>query len=87
MTWLVAYLPLHPPAPPPQLSLSSLRTVTALRNFRGALARAGDDLEEWRARGANTLPARQTVLLDANEEEGWDLAMALLRPREVGPAG
>ena len=37
--------------------------------------------QEWRVRAM--LPARQTVLLDANDGEGWDLAEALLRPREV----
>lgn len=29
------------------------------------------------------LPARLTVVLDANDGEGWDLAEGLLRPREV----
>ncbi|GAB4817926.1 hypothetical protein N2152v2_004972 [Parachlorella kessleri] len=64
-----------------QLALPSLRTLAALRTFRQSLARSGHDLEEWRVRAV--LPARDTVVLDENDGEGWDLAEGLLRAREV----
>ena len=41
-------------------------------------------LQEWRVRAV--LPARDTVVLDENDGEGWDLAEGLLRAREVRQA-
>lgn len=64
-----------------QLGLPFLRSTTSLRNWRTTFQRCDYDLDEWRARSG--LSAKQMALLDANDGAGWDLAAALLRPREV----
>ncbi|KAL0031978.1 hypothetical protein WJX79_009976 [Trebouxia sp. C0005] len=64
-----------------QLSIAKLRTGNGLKAFNTALKASGFDLMSWR-RKAN-LPARDTVILDADDGSGWGLAEALLRPREI----
>ena len=68
-----------------QLGLPFMRAPTTLRNWKNTFARCGYDLEEWRMK--SSLSARQTVLLDADDGLGWDLASGLLRPREVESDG
>lgn len=64
-----------------QLSIAKLRTGNGLKAFNTALKASGFDLMSWR-RKAN-LPARDTAILDADDGSGWELAEALLRPREI----
>ncbi len=64
-----------------QLSIAKLRLGNGLKAFNTALKASGFDLMCWR-RKAN-LPARNTAILDADDGSGWELAEALLRPREI----
>lgn len=64
-----------------QLGLPFLRSTTSLRNWRTTFARCDYDLDTWRSRAG--LSGKQTALLDSKDGAGWDLAAALLRPREV----
>ncbi len=52
-----------------------------LKAFNTALKASAFDLMSWR-RKAN-LSARDTAILDADDGSGWELAEALLRPREI----
>ncbi|KAL0019460.1 hypothetical protein WJX77_005863 [Trebouxia sp. C0004] len=64
-----------------QLSIAKLRTGNGLKAFNTALKASGFDLMSWR-RKAN-LSAKDTAILDADDGSGWELAEALLRPREI----
>ena len=64
-----------------QLGLPFMRSQSTLKNWRGTFARCGYDLEEWRSLAS--LSSRQTALLDADDNAGWDIAAGLLRPRKV----
>ena len=64
-----------------QLALGRVRTSTGLMAFNKALKHNNFDLMAWRRRAA--LPAKETAVLDADDGAGWELAEALLRPREI----
>lgn len=64
-----------------QLTIPKLRTAASIKSFNSQLKRYDYDLLAWRDNAR--LSARDTVLLDANNGAGWDLASALLRPRKI----
>ena len=64
-----------------QLALPSLRTNSGLVTFNKGLKRCGYDLFLWRDANKGQLTASKTVVLDAGDGAGWELARALLRPR------
>ena len=64
-----------------QLALPSLRTNSGLVTFNKSLKRFGYDLFLWRNANKSQLTKSKTVILDAGDGAGWDLARALLRPR------
>ena len=64
-----------------QLALPSLRTNSGLVTFNKSLKRFGYDLFLWRDANKGQLSRSKTVVLDAGDGAGWDLARQLLRPR------
>ena len=64
-----------------QLALPSLRTNSGLVTFNKSLKRCGYDLFLWRDANKGQLSRSKTVVLDAGDGAGWDLARQLLRPR------
>jgi serine/threonine protein kinase len=64
-----------------QLALPSLRTNSGLVTFNKSLKRCGYDLFLWRDANKGQLSRSKTVVLDAGDGAGWDLARSLLRPR------
>lgn len=64
-----------------QLAIPKLRSASGLQKFNSALKEADYDIHTWRARAS--LPAKETAILDAEDSAGWELAEALLRPREI----
>ena len=64
-----------------QLALPKLRTDTGLKSFNSSLKSVGYDLTAWRKRAG--LSSKDTIVLDADDSAGWQLAEALLRPREI----
>ena len=64
-----------------QLAVAKLRTGTGLKAFNNSLKGVGFDLMAWRKKA--NLSARETAILDGGEGSGWELAEALLRPRQI----
>ena len=64
-----------------QLAIPKLRSAAGIRAFNAAYRKVRYNLAAWRA--SESLPARETELLDADGGAGWDLADALLRPRDI----
>lgn len=52
-----------------------------LQAFHTGFKRCRYNLDRWRT--VSTFKPHQTAVLDANGGAGWELAEALLRPREV----
>ena len=64
-----------------QLALPKLRSSSGLKAFNSSLESVEYDLMAWRRR-ANMSP-KDTAILDADDSAGWELAEALLRPRQI----
>ena len=64
-----------------QLALPKLRSSTSVKKFNNQLKEHRYDLMSWQE--SERLSARDTALLDANYGAGWNLAEALLRPRNI----
>lgn len=64
-----------------QLALPKLRSSTSIKKFNNQLKEHRYDLMSWQE--SERLSARDTALLDANYGAGWNLAEALLRPRNI----
>lgn len=64
-----------------QLTLPFLRSPSALKNWKNTMIRLNHNVQEWRSKAR--LSARQTALLDEDDEMGWDLLEGLLRTREI----
>ena len=64
-----------------QLALSKVRSDSGLKAFNSALQKASFDLTAWRKRAG--LAAKETTVLDFDDGAGWELAEALLRPRQI----
>ncbi|KAI8111017.1 hypothetical protein M9434_004590 [Picochlorum sp. BPE23] len=64
-----------------QLALPFLRSPSALKNWKNTMIRLNHNVQEWRSKAR--LSARQTALLDEDDELGWDLLEGLLRTREI----
>ena len=64
-----------------QLALPKLRSGTGLKTFNSSLKSVGYDLSAWRRRAS--LSSKETAVLDADDSAGWELAEALLRPRQI----
>lgn len=64
-----------------QLAIPKLRTSSNIKSFNTQLNKQGYDLVAWRKR--ERLSPKDTALLDANNGAGWELASALLRPRNI----
>lgn len=64
-----------------QLAVPKLRSASGIKNFNQQYKKARFDLKTWRA--SEQLTARESAVLDANNGVGWDLAAALLRPRDI----
>lgn len=64
-----------------QLAIPKLRTAANIKAFNTQLRKQGHDLMAWKQ--AERLSQKETALLDAADGAGWDLASALLRPRNI----
>ncbi len=64
-----------------QLAVPRLRSASAIKAFNQQFRRCCHDLRTWR--DSERLSPRDTQVLDANGGLGWDLAGALLRPRDI----
>lgn len=64
-----------------QLACPRLRTDASLQRWRDELASCDGDLWLWRERKAT---AADEPILSMNDDAGWDLAAALLRPQRMG---
>lgn len=64
-----------------QLALPKLRSSSGLKAFNSSLESVEYDLMAWRQRA--NMPPRDTAILDADDSSGWELAEALLRPRQI----
>lgn len=64
-----------------QLALPKLRSSSGLKAFNSSLESVEYDLMAWRQKG--NMPPRDTAILDADDSAGWELAEALLRPRQI----
>ena len=64
-----------------QLALPKLRSAASIKKFNNQLKEHRYDLMSWQE--SERLSSRDTALLDANYGAGWNLAEALLRPRNI----
>ena len=64
-----------------QLAVPKLRSASGFKQFNSQFKKARFDLQTWRE--SERLPQRETAVLDADGGTGWDLAAALLRPRDI----
>lgn len=62
-----------------QLALPKLRSAAGMRQFNDQMRRLRYDLAVWR----ESERPRDAGVLDAEGGAGWDLAAALLRPRDI----
>ena len=64
-----------------QLAIPRLRSSVGIKQFNLQYKKARFNLQAWLDK--ERLPAKESVLLDADAGAGWDLAAALLRPRDI----
>lgn len=64
-----------------QLALPKLRSSSGLKAFNSSLESVEYDLMAWRRRAG--MSPKDTAILDADASAGWELAEALLRPRQI----
>ena len=64
-----------------QLAIPRLRSSAGIKQFNLQYKKARFNLQAWLDK--ERLPAKESAILDADAGAGWDLAAALLRPRDI----